>query len=75
MVIGVDRLRSFNFPLLLLTMLGMVAVAAFGDTDVGTVHKSAGADSSSSVLVFAFDLDLEIFLGPLRRERTDHGRL
>lgn len=73
-VIGVGRLGIFKFPLMLLSVLGLVAVAAIGDTDVRTGNKLAGADSSSSVCIFVFDLDLDFFPGTLRRERTDHGR-
>lgn len=74
MIVGVGRLWIFNFPLLLLTALGSIEVAAFGDTDAETGDEPAGADSSSSTFVFAFDLDLDLFLDTLRRERTDHGR-
>lgn len=73
-VIGGGRLGFFNFPFMLLTVLGLVAVAAIGETDVRTGNKFAGADSSSSVYISVFDLDLDFFPGTLRRERTDHGR-
>lgn len=74
MVIGVGRLGVFNFPFMLLTVLGLVAVAGIGDTDVRTGNKFVGADSSSSVCILVFDVDLDFFPGTLRRERTDHGR-
>lgn len=72
-LVGIGRLGIFNFPLLPLTVLGLVAVAVFGDA-VGTGNKPPGTDSSSSVFLFVFGLDLDFFPGTLRRERTDHGR-
>lgn len=74
MLVGVGRLGVFNFTLLPLTVLGLVALAVFGDTDVGTGNKPPNADSSSSVSLFVSDLDLDFFPGTLRRERADHGR-
>lgn len=74
MDVGVGRFGILNFPLLLLAVLRLVAEAVFGDTDVGTEDKPAGADSSSSALAFVFELDLVFFLDTLRREKTDHER-